>query len=162
MASLLRSRIFWAVLAIPLGAFLLGVTFWNFRNSDPMWAVVSFVLVYDPDMRAALATGLARLGHTILGTGIALGAIAIFGLHKWLMPLSLGFAALLCGVLLHFRSSWRTLLVTVALVIGSCLLEPAAGLHIALLRSLEVTAGSLLAIAFSLLVARLSGPPKTD
>jgi len=156
---LFRSQTFYAVLAIPLGAFLLGFIFWNFDNTDPMWSISSFVLVYDPDMRSALGAGLSRLAHTILGTIIAVTAIYSFGLHKWLMPVSLAFAALICGLFLHFRSSWRVVLVTVCLIVGSSLLQPSAGLHIAITRAIEVSAGSILAIVLSWLVARFTSRP---
>jgi uncharacterized membrane protein YccC len=159
MHRLFKSQTFYAVLAIPIGAFLLGFTFWNFHNTDPMWSIASFVLVYDPDMRTAMGAGLSRLAHTILGTLIAITSIYCFGLHKWLMPLSLAIGALICGRFLHFRNSWRVVLVTVSLVVGSSLLQPDAGLQIALTRALEVSVGSLLAIAFSWLVARFSSPP---
>jgi len=151
-----NEKTLYAVLAIPAGTFLLGFIFWNFRNTDPMWSAASFVLVYDPDMRAAYSAGLSRLGHTLLGTLLALAMIYLFGLHKWLLPLGLSVAALVCGLFLHFHGSWRVVLVTVTLIIGSTLLQPEAGLEIALMRSVEVAAGSLLAIAFSRLVASLS------
>jgi uncharacterized membrane protein YccC len=154
-----NSKTLCAALAIPAGTFLLAFLFWHFHDTDPMWSVASFVLVYDPDMRAAYANGLARLGCTLLGSLIALATIYAFGLHKWLLPLSLSVAALVCGLFLHFRGSWRVVLVTVTLIIGSSLLQPDSGLQIALTRSLEVAAGSLLAIAFSRLVASLSDQP---
>jgi len=147
-----------AMVAIPLGALLLGLFFWNLRDTDPMWAIVSFVLVYDPDMRKARTVGLARLAHTLAGTVLALGMVWIFGLHKWLMPLSLALAALICGLVLRFRNSWRVLLITVTLVIGASLYNPAAGQSVALLRAAEVFVGSVLAIVFSWLVARFAPP----
>jgi uncharacterized membrane protein YccC len=152
------SRTFQAMVAIPLGALILGLFFWHLRNTDPMWAIVSFVLVYDPDMRTAKTVGLARLVHTLAGTGLALGLVYLFGLHKWLMPLGLALAALICGLVLRFRNSWRVLLITVTLVIGASLYNPAAGTSVALLRGAEVFAGSVLAITFSWLVARFAPP----
>jgi uncharacterized membrane protein YccC len=127
-----------------------------------MWAISSFVLVYDPDMRIALGVGLWRLAHTILGTIIAIVAIYLFGVHKWLMPVSLAIAALICGVFLHFRRSWRVVLVTVCFIVGSSLLQPSAGLHIAVNRAIEVSAGSIVAIALSWLVARFAPRSTTE
>lgn len=144
-------------MAIPLGAVTLGVFFWNIRNSDPMWAIVSFILVYDPDMRTARSVGLARLAHTVVGTGIALGVIYLFGEpHKWLMPLGLIVGALYCGLVLQFQNTWRVVLITIALVTGAYLFEPATGLYVALLRSAEVFAGSLVAIGFSWVAGKLA------
>jgi uncharacterized membrane protein YccC len=161
MAKLVpQAKIWFAVIAISLGAFLLGLTFWHF-GTDPMWALIAFVLVYDPDMRSVWNAGLARLWLTVLGTAIALACVYAFGLHKWLMPLSLALTALICGWLPNPRGAGRIVLVSVALIVGSSLLQPAEGVHIALTRALEVSAGSLLAIAFSSIVARLL-PAKPD
>lgn len=137
------------MVAIPLGALVLGLIFWSIRNTDPMWAIVSFVLVYDPEMTRARTTGLARLLHTVLGTALSLGLIYVFGLHKWIMLLGLSIAALFCGFVLRFQGSWRVLLITVTLVIGASLYDAETGVTVALLRAVEVFVGSLLAIVFS-------------
>jgi uncharacterized membrane protein YgaE (UPF0421/DUF939 family) len=141
--------------AIALGAFLLGFLFWSV-NTDPMFAVIAFLLVFDSDMRSAIGDGLTRLWFTVLGTGIALVCIAVFGLHKWLLPVSLVIGALICATFVFARQARRIVLVSVALIVGSSLLEPEQGLQIALTRALEVAVGSLLAIAFSFLVAWFS------
>jgi len=143
-------RTIYAAVAVSAGTFLLGVIFWNSGNTDPMWAVAAFVLAYDPDPLAAYGAAISRMLYTLLGCAIAVGAIYLFGLHKWLMPLGLGFTVFVCGYFLRFRGGWRALLVCVALVIGSSLMEPAADVHIAATRGIEVGAGCLLAIALSL------------
>lgn len=141
------------VLAVSLGALLLGLLFWSFQT-DPMWAVISFVLVYDSDALATRKAGFSRLALTILGSALAMAAVFFLGLHKWLLPASLALSALVCWPFLPSRAGWRIVLVTVALIVGSSLLQPGSGPYIAVTRSLEVTCGSLLAIAFSLLGAR--------
>jgi uncharacterized membrane protein YccC len=137
------------VLAVVLGSLLLGVAFWSFET-DPMWAIISFVLVYDPDVHAAWKAGVSRLGLTIFGSLLAMALVFALGLHKWLLPASLAITALLCWAFLESRVAWRIVLVTVALIIGSSLLQPSAGRYIAVTRSIEVTVGSLLAAAFAL------------
>lgn len=142
-------------LAVSLGALLLGVTFWSF-NTDPMWAIISFVLVYDPDVQSALKAGLSRLALTILGSVLAMGSVYAFGLQKWTLPLSLALTALICSSFIRSRAGWRVVLVTVALIVGSALLQPAMGSYIAVTRSIEVMGGSLLAIVFSALAAKVA------
>ena len=118
-----------------------------------MWAIITFILVYDPDVRTAVAAGFSRLALTILGSGLAMAVVFVFGLHKWVLPLSLTLSALVCGLFLRSRSGWRIVLVTVALIAGSSLLQASAGPYIAVARSIEVTLGSLVAIGFSWLAA---------
>jgi uncharacterized membrane protein YccC len=150
------------VAAVLLGTLILGGVFWSF-DTDPMWAIISFVLVYDPDARGmVIRAGVERLLLTILGSVIAMAAVFAFGLHKWLLPLSLAITACLCGTFLRSRAGWRVALVTVALIVGSSLLQSSAGSYIAVVRSIEVSAGSLLAIVFSLGVGRLESARGTS
>ncbi len=155
MRPTISSEAAYMVLAVSLGALISGLIFWSFRSTDPMWAVIAFVLVYDPDLKTAISAGLARLGLTILGSVLALIAVFAFGLHKWLLPVSLAMATLVCALFLQTRASWRLVLVTVTVIVGSSLIQSAEGSAIAIIRSIEVTFGSLLAIAFSWLVARI-------
>lgn len=150
------------VAAIPAGALLLGLLFWSVRETDPMWAIISFVLVYDTDARSAAAAGWSRLGLTILGSAFAMAAVFGLGLHKWTLPVSLGLSAILCAGFLRSRAGWRIVLVTVALIVGSSLLQPEIAPYIAVTRSIEVACGSTLAIAFSWLAARWSGEGTTS
>ncbi len=143
-------RTIYAAVAITTGTFLLGFTFWNSGDTDPMWAVAAFVLVYDPDARTAYGAGISRMLYTLLGCALSVGAIFLFGLHKWLMPAGLGITVFICGYFFAFRGAWRALLVCVALVIGSSLIDPTGDVHIAFTRGVEVAAGSALAILFSL------------
>jgi uncharacterized membrane protein YccC len=142
-------RTVYAAIAVSVGAFVLGFVFWN-HNTDPMWAISAFVLVYDPDTKAAYDSALSRMFFTAFGCVFSVGMICAFGLHKWLMPLALGITVFLCGYFLKFQGAWRALLVCVALVIGSSLLQPTGDIHIAMTRGIEVAAGSLLAVALSL------------
>lgn len=149
-----RSEAISTILALSVGTVLLGVIFWRFET-DPMWAIISFVLIYDADASAVRRAALARLGLTIFGSAVAMALIFLLGLHRWVLPAGLATAALICWVFFSARNSWRIVLVTVALILGSSLLQPSAGPSIAVTRSLEVSAGSLLAAALSLLVARI-------
>lgn len=151
-------RTIYATIAVVLGTFLLGLLFWHSGNTDPMWAVSAFVLVYDPDAKTAYRAGVSRMLYTLLGCAFAAGAIYFFGLHKWLMPVCLGVTVFICGYFFRFQGAWRALLVCVALVVGSALIEPSGDIHIAILRAIEVAVGSSLAIAFSALIVRLTGP----
>lgn len=155
MIHMPRSEAFPTVLAMALGSLLLGLTFWSF-GTDPMWAIISFVLVYDPDVKAAWKAGISRLGLTILGSLLAMGLVFALGLHKWLLPAGLAITSLVCWFFLTTRRAWRIVLVTVALIVGSSLLQPSIGPYIAVTRSIEVTAGSVLAAAFAMIVERLS------
>jgi uncharacterized membrane protein YccC len=141
-------------LALAVGALVLGLIFWSYET-DPMWAIISFVLVYAPESQKVLMTAFSRLLMTILGSLLAMGTVWAFGVHKWTLPVSVGVIAMVCGLFRRDRAEQRVVLVTVALIIGSSLLEAGSGPYIALTRSIEVTVGSLLAVLFSWVISRL-------
>lgn len=153
MPRLHHSEAIPAVVAFSAGALLLGLVFWRFET-DPMWAIISFVLVYDPDVQAAWKAGVSRLALTIFGSVLAMALVFAFGLQKWVLPVGLAVSALVCWAFVNSRAGWRVVLVTVALIIGSSLLQASMGPYIAVTRSIEVTAGSLLAIVFAHLAAK--------
>lgn len=139
-------RTIYDALAIGLGALALGRIFWGWGDTDPMWAIVAFVLVYSPDPREAYDSGLSRMFMTLVGCGIAVLAIFLFGLHKWLVPLALGLTAFGCGYFFQFRGAWRTLLICVVIVIGTTLAHPGGEVRFAITRAIEVASGSALAV----------------
>jgi len=143
-------RTLYAAAAITVGTLVLGLVFWSTGAMNPMWAVVAFVLVYDPDAKTAYDSAVSRLLYTFLGCGLSAGAIMLFGVHRWLLPVCLGITVFLCGYFLRFRGAWRAFLVSVVLVVGSSVMEPSHDMRIAGMRVVEVTAGSVLAVLLSL------------
>ena len=139
----------YASVALTIGAFILGGIFWVWLGFDPMIAVVSMVLVYNPDRRAAWGAGVGRLLLTLFGSALAVGIIYLVGLHRWLLPPVLGVAVFFSGYFLKFAGAWRSLPTCVALVIGASLMDSASDVHIALQRALEVTAGCVLGMMLS-------------
>lgn len=141
-----------------VGVLLLGLVFWRVGTGNPVWAVTAFVLAYDPDMKTALASGMNRLVQNLVGAVLAVMAILLFDTHRWALPVALAVSVLYCGFVLKFKDGWRALMVTVALIIGSALLEPHTEFQIALMRAVEVATGGFLAVLlswpYSLLVRR--------
>lgn len=154
------NRICFAALALPLGALLLGLVFWRVHDTNPMWAITSLVLVYDPDQRVALGSGLSRFMHTLAGALLAMAALWIFHPHRWILPVTLAIAILYGGLVLKFQGSWRVVLVTVTLILGRSLLEPGTEYQVVAFRAIEVMIGSALAVSLSLLYAALSRPAR--
>jgi len=142
--------------AILVGALAAGVTCWSF-GTDPMWAVMAFVLLYDSDKGLVLKAAARRLGLTVFGSVLAMAVIFACGVHKWTLPAALVIGVLVCGVFLPARASWRIVLVTVTLIVGSAILQASLGPYIAVTRSLEVFLGGVLAVGLSLAVARVKG-----
>ncbi len=119
-----------------------------------MWAIIAFVLVYEPGEGVALGAALMRLYWTVMGSVLAVLMLTVGGVHVWMMPIGLGITALLGALWAPSLSARRVLLVTVALIVGSTLMQPSSGLFIALTRSIEVAVGSFLAVGLSWISVR--------
>ncbi len=137
------------VVAVLAGSFVLGVGFWSIGRQDPMWSIIAFVLVYEPGEGEVLRAALTRLYWTVVGSVLAVLLLATGGVQKWIMPAGLALAALIGVLWAPSLSARRVLLVTVALIVGSTLMEPSADLYIAITRSVEVAMGSFLAAGIS-------------
>jgi len=137
------------VVAVLVGSLALGVGFWSIGRQDPMWAIIAFVLVYEPGEGEVLDAALTRLYWTVAGSVLAVIMLTVGGVQKWVLPASLTLAALLGVLWAPSLAARRVLLVTVALIVGSTLLQPSADLFIAIMRSLEVTVGCFLAAGVS-------------
>jgi len=146
--TLIRLSVFVEPVVLLLGSLILGGIFWSFHNTDPMWGIISFILVYDPEDRIILSTAFKRILFTMFGSVLALGTIFAFGMHKWTLPASLVLLAFIFSVFLHSRPTRR--------IIRSSLTNPSLATYIAVTRSMEVSVGSLLAILFSWCVPRIT------
>lgn len=137
------------IVAVVAGSLALGVGFWSIGRQDPMWSIIAFVLVYEPGDGEVLNAALTRMCWTVIGSLLAVLLLTAGGVQKWVMPAGLAVAALIGGFWAPSLPARRVLLVTVALIVGSTLMQPSADLFIAITRSIEVAVGSFLAAGFS-------------
>ncbi|GAT32155.1 fusaric acid resistance protein-like [Terrimicrobium sacchariphilum] len=142
------------VVAVLAGSLVLGVGFWSLGRQDPMWAIIAFVLVYEPGEGEVLDHALTRLCWTVIGSVLAVAALTLGGVQKWVLPASLAIAMMLGIFFTPSLAARRVLLVTVALIVGSTLMQPSSDLFIAITRSVEVAVGSFLAVGVSAVSVR--------
>lgn len=142
------------VAAVLGGSLVLGAGFWSIGRQDPMWSIIAFVLVYEPGESEVMDAALTRLYWTVIGSVLAVILLTVGGAQRWVLPAGLTLAALMGIFLAPSLMARRVLLVTVALIVGSTLMEASAGMFIAITRSVEVAAGSVLAAGVSWVSAR--------
>ena len=137
------------VAAVFAGSLVLGLGFWSIGRQDPMWAIIAFVLVYEPGETEVMDAAVTRLYWTVIGSALAVIALTLGGVQKWVLPASLTLSMLIGIFFAPGLAARRVLLVTVALIVGSTLMQPSADLFIAITRSVEVAVGSFLAVGIS-------------
>jgi len=115
---------------------------------EPYWAMISLIIVTEPDMTVAKANFRARLINTISGCIIACMALVLFGATFHAMLIALTVAVLVAMLWQNYPSNWRLGPATVVILMSAAF---AGGglhqeLHLALVRVGEVIAGSTVAL----------------
>lgn len=138
------SDIFW-------GTLVLWVVLRGIGDRNPIWAIISFIVVSDPDLHIAWPSFISRFFNTLTGCVIGILSLAIFGPVEWILPLALALTVLVCTNLIKTPGSWKIGPATTALVLTSALVEKssAVGFEQSLRRAEEVLLGSLVALLLS-------------
>jgi uncharacterized membrane protein YgaE (UPF0421/DUF939 family) len=140
----------------------LGTTFLWFLlrylgDRNPVWAIISFIIVSDPSIEVARPAFLTRITHTLIGCIVGIVSIFIFGAVDWMLPIALTATALVCTLPIKRPSSWKLAPATAALVVASAIVHQSrlTALEEALRRTGEVALGSVTAVFLSWLFVRL-------
>jgi uncharacterized membrane protein YccC len=133
--------------------FILGVL----AHSDPLWGLISAVVVTDLKVRSAMNNFVSRMLNTLIGCGIGLGFLKLFGASAWVVLLAMALAIIVSADLVKVPISWRIAPITAAIVMTPAyvLHSPHAGLAAALQRTGEVVIGSAVAVLVSVATSGL-------
>jgi len=115
---------------------------------EPYWAMISLITVTEPDISLAKANFRARLINTMSGCFVAFLSLVLFGPHFYTMLIALSAAVVVAMLWQNYPSNWRLGPATVVILMSAAF---AGGglhqeMHLALLRVIEVIAGSTLAL----------------
>lgn len=115
---------------------------------EPYWAMISLIVVTEPDFNLARKNFNARLINTINGAVVACLSIVLFGANFFSMLIALTVAALIAMFMQNYPANWRlapnTAVVLMAAALnGTGLPEE---LKLAMLRVAEVLTGSAVAL----------------
>lgn len=129
---------------------------------DPYWAMISLIIVTEPDVKIAKANFNARLINTISGSVVAGLALIVIGEGLFALLVALTIAVLIAMLWQSYPANWRLSPATVVIVMSAA--SAGSGLnqelHFGLLRVEEVLAGSAVALmqslAYSYMLKRLT------
>lgn len=138
-------------LDILLGTLLLWIFLRGIGDRNPVWAIISFIVVSDPDLRVAWPSFISRFSNTLIGCTTGVLFLFVFGTNDWILPPVLALTVLVCTNLIKTPGSWKIAPATSALVITSALVEKSSfiGFEQSLRRAGEVLFGSLVALFVS-------------
>ena len=122
---------------------------------NPVWAVISLIMVTEPQTVSAWRAFLARLANTVIGCVTGLLFLLVAGPESWIVPPALTVTVLVCTYVVHIPLTWRVGPVTAALVLaaGVAAHSRVTGLEVAGRRAGEVLLGSAVALVITWLVS---------
>lgn len=152
---LYASKIFIGAMAC-WGALLL------FGIHNPLWAIITVVLVSDPDFNAARTLVIARVTNTVVGCTVGFFALTVFGYTLPVAIITITLLVLLITSISNYPANWRLAPVTVLILLDASRNAATAQqeMHFALLRAVEIGVGSLVAWVLALIYTRLFVAPK--
>lgn len=135
---------------------------------NPIWAVITVILVSDPDLSTAKSLVTARVVNTLVGCCIGLVALLLFGYSPLVAMLTASLTILLIMSIEHYPANWRLAPATVIILMdaGRLAHSHAEEIHYALLRASEIGLGCAVALVLALAYTRLfttaKAPPQQD
>ncbi|MDR3763287.1 MAG: FUSC family protein [Acidobacteriota bacterium] len=138
-----------------------GVVVWLIISAlmhvDPLWAIISSVVVTEVKVESAWNAFISRLLNTLIGCIVALLFLRFAGASEWSVLAAMAVATVVSSDLVKVPISWRIAPITTAIAMLPAYNEHSrhAGLDAALQRSAEVLIGSAVAVAVSWATAGL-------
>ena len=116
--------------------------------AEPYWAMISLIIVTEPDMTVAKANFRARLINTLSGCIVSCIALVLFGPTFLAMLAALTAAVVVAMLLQNYPSNWRLGPATVVILLSAAFSGQGLNeeLHLALMRVGEVIVGSTVAL----------------
>jgi uncharacterized membrane protein YccC len=132
-----------------------GVIVWLILSAgmkaDPLWGLISAVVVTEVKVSAAWNAFVSRLLKTAIGCLVAILFLKIAGASEWSVLGAMAVATIVSSDLVKVPISWRIAPITAAIVMSPAYASHSAqaGLAAAIQRTLEVIIGSAVAVGVS-------------
>jgi uncharacterized membrane protein YccC len=130
-------------------------------DAEAIWAVISVIVVTEPQMQTAWLTLGSRIVNTLIGCTIGLMFLLLVGPEIWVLPLAVTATVLVCTDVVRLSPSWRLAPATAALVIAPGVVEQSriSGAEVALHRAGEVLLGCAVAFLVTWCMSKIWAPP---
>jgi uncharacterized membrane protein YccC len=121
-------------------------------HHDPLWAMISVVMVSEPALQSAVLAFRWRVTNTLIGCGVGVLFLWLAGASIWSILAAMVACILICVWILDAPTGWRIGPISSAIVMTPIVLQqhnPHIGMDEALLRTSAVLAGSAIAVIVS-------------
>lgn len=123
---------------------------------NPIWAVITVMLVSDPDFNTTRELAQARIINTIIGCAVGLSMLLVFGYSPQLALVAMALTVLIVTSIPQYPTNWRLAPVTVLILMdaGRLAANHTQEVHYALLRGAEIGVGCVIAMILALIYSR--------
>jgi len=144
-----------------IGTTVVWLLLWSVGDAEAVWAVISVIVVTEPQLQTAWLTLGSRIVNTVIGCATGLIFLLLAGPEIWVLPLALTATVLVCTYVVRLSSSWRLAPATAALVMASGVVEQSriSGAGVALHRAGEVVLGCAVAFLVTWCMSKIWLPP---
>jgi uncharacterized membrane protein YccC len=153
----LNQKSFIHALSTFLGALICwyGLTWAGIPN--PVWSVITVILVSDPDISAAMKLSKVRSINTIVGCVISLLCLFTLGYSPLICFVTAALTVLIITSILHYPSNWRLAPVTVVIIMNasSLAVTHTDQIRLAVLRTAEIGIGCAVSVAIAAIQFKL-------
>ncbi len=140
---------------ILVGCMIVWLTLNYFHDSKKVWALISVIIISDPDFENVRNSTISRVVNTLTGCLLGIFFIYFTGVNLLSLMLAITVAVVISTSFKKYPTSWKLAPVTVAIIMASAISEdsPVKGaMEIALSRTAEVLYGSAVAFALGLIL----------
>jgi uncharacterized membrane protein YccC len=143
---------------IVIGAGIVWLIVRTIGHRDPLWALISVVIVSDVQLDATVIAFRGRAANTLVGCAIGLAFLYLLGPASWSILLAMSAAVLASTYSVQTLTAWRIAPVTVVLVMTPSFIHGSvhAGTAVAITRVVEVLIGSAVAVLVASIFALIA------
>ena len=140
---------------ILIGSVIVWFVLDRVNHHNPLWALISVIIVTEPELSAAFLAFNSRILNTLIGCAIGLSFLYLLGPSFWSILLGIIVSVFICTSLIRVPGSWRVAPVTVAILMTPSVLGGgrSLGLTVAIERTEEVLLGSAVALLITYLAS---------
>jgi uncharacterized membrane protein YccC len=137
---------------ILIGSMIVWFILNRINHHNPLWALISVIIVTEPELSAAFLAFNSRIVNTLIGCAVGLSFLYLLGPSFWSILLGIIVSVIICTTLIRVPGSWRVAPITVAIIMNPSVLGGGGGRAAGLATSIERTEEVLLGSAVALLV----------
>lgn len=137
---------------ILLGCSIVWWSLYYLHDSKKIWAVISVIVVTDPDIDTLRAGTISRIVNTLVGCITGIAFIYIAGINFWSLMGAITMSVLLSTSFKNYPSSWKLAPSTVAII-----MVPSISINTTWQEAMEVSLARTAEVLYGTLVAFLLG-----